>query len=391
MAPEATTDDRRWLEGARKLARRGWGHVHPNPLVGCVLVREGESVAEGWHREFGGPHAEVEALRRAGEKARGATAYVSLEPCAHHGKTPPCADALAEAGVERVVYGGADPTVEAGGGAARLREAGVEVVGPVLSREEARRDNPTFFLRAEGAGPWTALKLAMSLDGGIAARPGCRTALTGPEAAEDAHRLRAGFDAILVGSRTVEVDDPRLTVRDAPSPRVPPVRVVADSGARMRPDAALLSGDGPPVWIAVSPEAPRERTGALEEAGARVLRIAAAEGGIDLGELLDRLREEGIRAVLCEGGGVLASALLREGRVHRVYLYVAPRLLGEDAVPAFSGPFREEPLDGWTLLESRTLGRDGRLVWDAPEPGTDGPEPTYEGRGSRDRHPPEAT
>jgi len=379
-----TTGDRGWLERARELARRGWGRVHPNPMVGCVLVRDGQPVAEGWHREFGGAHAEVDALSRAGEAARGATAYVSLEPCAHHGKTPPCADALADAGVRRVVYGGADPTADAGGGGERLREAGVEVVGPLLTPEEARRDNPAFFHWARGAGPWTALKLAVSLDGGIAARPGCRTALTGPEAVEDAHRLRSGFDAILVGSRTAAVDDPRLTVRNAPPPRVPPARVVADSRARTRPDAALLSGDGPPVWIAVSRDAPRERTAALEGAGARVLRLPAAKDGVDLGALLARLGEEGVRSLLCEGGGVLGSALLREGRVHRLYLYVAPRILGAEAVPAFPGPFPEEPLDEWTLLESRRLGPDGRLVWDAPRAGWAASDPAPGGAGARE-------
>lgn len=358
-------------------------------MVGCVLVRDGDPLAEGWHREFGGPHAEVDALGRAGDAARGATAYVSLEPCAHHGKTPPCADALAEAGVERVVYGGADPTTEAGGGGARLREAGVEVVGPLLSREEACRDNPAFYRWAEGEGPWTALKLAVSLDGGIAARPGCRTALTGPDAAEDAHRLRAGFGAILVGARTAAVDDPRLTVRRAPPPRLPPVRVVADTRARTRADAALLSEEGPPVWIAVTGEAPEERIEVLEEAGARVLRLPAGEGGIDLGALLTRLGDEGIRSVLCEGGGVLGSALLRERRVHRLYLYVAPRILGVEAVPAFPGPFGDEPLEGWTLLGSRALGPDGRLEWDAPQPVREASAGAEAGAGRAT--PPEAT
>lgn len=368
-APEATiSEDRQWLERARRLARRGWGRVHPNPMVGCVLVRGGQVVAEGWHREFGGPHAEVDALRRAGEEAEGATAYVSLEPCAHAGKTPPCTDALAEAGVQRVVFGAADPTGEAGGGAERLRDAGVEVFGPLLSREEARRDNPAFHRWAEGTGPWVALKLAVSLDGGIAARPGCRTALTGREAVSHAHHLRAGFDGILVGARTAVVDDPRLTVREAPAPRVPPVRIVADTGAGISPEAALFGGEGPPVWVAAGEAAPEARVARLEEAGARVLRLPEAGGGIDLRALASRLAEEGIRSVLCEGGGVLGSALLREGLVHRLYLYVAPRILGEDAVPAFVGPFEEGPLEGWALIESRSVRRDGLLVWEAPAP-----------------------
>jgi len=363
--------DRRWIDRARALARRGWGRVHPNPMVGCVLVRNGEVVGEGWHDRHGGPHAEVEALRRAGEQARNATAYVSLEPCAHHGKTPPCTEALVKAGVRRVVYGSPDPTAEARGGAEELRRVGVEVTGPLLDRRVAWSDNPAFHRAAAGRGPWVALKLATSLDGAIAARPGCRSRVTGTLARERVHALRRGFDAILVGSRTARVDDPLLTVRTGEPPIAPPRRVVLDTRARLSPDAALLGrGDGErggEVWIGVGEGAPEARVRRLRASGARVLRLPEGEGGLDLGALFARLEREGVRSVLCEGGGILASALVREARVHRLYLFLAPLGFAEEGVQAFPG---EEPwkLTGWRVAWTESLEGDGLVVWDAPPP-----------------------
>lgn len=354
-------EDRRFLERARGLARRGWGRVHPNPMVGCVLVRDGEVVGAAHHREFGGPHAEALALEEAGERARGATAYVSLEPCAHHGKTPPCADALVEAGVRRVVFGASDPGRRSGGGAERLREAGVEVVGPVLDPREARRDNPAFFHHAETGATYLEAKLAVSLDGKIAAAPGRRTAITGPEALDRVHRLRAGFDGILVGSRTVEVDDPRLTVRRGVEPRKPPARLVVDSRCRTPPDAALFRDvERAAVVVFATEAAPEDRARALERAGARVVRRPASERGVSLPSVLGWCREHDLLSVLCEGGGELVSSLVAEGLCRRLDLFVAPRVLGGEGVPAFPGP---PSLDGWEIVHAEAgPGRDGVVI-----------------------------
>lgn len=355
-------DDRRRLERARSLARRGWGSVHPNPMVGCVIVRDGRVVGEGFHEEFGGPHAEILALERAGWKARGATAYVSLEPCSHHGKTPPCAEALAEAGVERVVYGAADPGEDSSGGAERLRAEGVAVEGPVLSRREARRDNPAFFHASETRSTYVEVKLAVSLDGALAAAPGRRTSITGAEALRRVHRLRAGFDGILVGARTASVDDPRLTVREGPEPRKPPARLVVDTRCRLSPDAALFE-DVPaaPVVVFTTDAADPERARALEAAGARVVARPAGEAGVDLRSVLDWCWEHDLRAILCEGGGELVSSLLRRGLCRRLDLFVAPRVLGPGSVPAFPGA--KDLLEGWGVVHAEgPVGRDGLLV-----------------------------
>lgn len=371
--PGASEDDLRYLDRARRIARRGWGRVHPNPMVGCLLVRDGVVVAEGYHRAFGAPHAEVEALERAGRDARGATAYVSLEPCAHHGKTPPCCDALVDAGVRRVVYGASDPGAESAGGAGRLREAGVEVVGPVLSRREARRDNRIFFHAAEEGTTYVEVKLAMSLDGGIAASPGERTGLTGREALKRVHRLRAGFDAVLVGARTVEVDDPLLTVREAPRPRKAPIRMVVDSTCRTSPDDALFRDVGAaPVVVFTTSEADAGRVEALEAAGARVVRRPRSGRGVDLTAVLEWCWEHDVRSVLCEGGGELAASVLEEGLCRRIDLFLAPRVLGSGAVPAFPEAGVDARLDGWRVVDAEApIGRDGLLVL---EPASDGTE-----------------
>lgn len=371
MDTSPTEADRSHLVRAAALGRRGWGRVHPNPMVGCVLVREGEVVGEGWHREFGGPHAEVDALRSAGEAARGATAYVSLEPCRHHGRTPPCTRALLEAGIERVVYGAADPGAESGGGGRELARNGVEVVGPVFSDRVARRENPVFF-HGQAHRPWLALKLAVSLDGGIAEAPGTRTVVSGSEASEEVHRLRAGFDAIMVGAGTARTDDPLLTPRGAVTPRVPPARVVVDGRATVEPTARLFSEGKGPVHVITTPAAPPERVAALEAAAARVHEVepavtgdAAEEAGrVSLPAALAELRREGMTSVLCEGGGRLATSLLSDGLVDRIVLVLAPRFLGPGRVPAF-GTVDPAGSGSWALAEPpRVLGRDTWITLD---------------------------
>lgn len=335
----ASTEDRTWLERARRLGRGGWGQVQPNPMVGCVLVRDGRVVGEGHHARYGGPHAEVLALEAAGEAARGATAYVSLEPCAHHGKTPPCTRALLQAGVRRVVYGAADPGAESGGGGAALAAAGVDVAGPVWSEEEARAENPEFFHRVRHGTPWVALKLAMSLDARISAGPGLRTRITGPEAEREVHRLRSGFGAVIVGSGTARADDPRLTVREAPPGRVPPRRMVLDPEALLAPDAALLREAGAhagPVDVFVASDADDARIRRLRDAGAHVHPVPRSPEGLELGAVLETCAALGVGSLLCEGGQTVAGSLLRERRAHRLYLFVAPRTLGGEGLPAFT-------------------------------------------------------
>jgi diaminohydroxyphosphoribosylaminopyrimidine deaminase/5-amino-6-(5-phosphoribosylamino)uracil reductase len=336
VADELSLADVAHLEWARKLGRRGWGQVQPNPLVGCVIVRENRTIGEGYHQVFGGPHAEIVALEEARSQAQGATVYVSLEPCNHHGKTPPCSRALVAAGVRRVIYGARDPGRESGRGAETLRAHGIEVVGPVWQDREGRAENPAFFHTAEHASPFVALKLSMSLDARIAARRGERTRVTGLEAEREVHRLRTGFDAILVGAGTVRADDPRLTVRLVPPGREAPRRLVLDPDASTSTAAALFSDRASaPLHVFVREdvaEAPIER---LEDAGAHVHPVGPSAQGLDLEEVLGICWGIGVRSILCEGGARLADSLLRERRVHRLYVFVAPTTFGSDGVPAF--------------------------------------------------------
>lgn len=330
-----TPDDRAWLRRAIELGRRGWGQVAPNPMVGCVLVVGNEVVGEGWHQVYGGPHAEVVALGAAGNRARGATAYVSLEPCRHEGKTPPCSGALISAGVARVVYGAADPGSDSGGGGRELSSSGIEVLGPLMTPDEAARENPAFF-HTDPDRPWLEVKLAISLDGRIAAREGHRTQLTGGEATAEVHRLRAGFDAILVGSRTARVDDPILTVRGPVLPRIPPRRIVVDSTGQTDPGGRLFTIPGGKVMVLTTESAPEPWRTRIEVAGGEVLLLPQdGKGRVHLKAALRRLRDEGVRSLLCEGGAGIVSSLLRDGSVDRLHLLTAPIFLGSEGVAAF--------------------------------------------------------
>lgn len=362
-AVDAADPDGRFMRRALELAEVGWGRVHPNPLVGAVVVRDGVVVGEGAHREFGGPHAEIEALRAAGPMAEGATLYVTLEPCAHHGKTPPCTEAVLEHGIRRLVYATPDPHPRATGGAAHLAGRGVETrVG--VEEGRARHQNALFLRPLETGRPFVALKLGLTVDARIARVAGERTDITGPESRAAVHRLRAGFDAILVGGRTARVDDPLLTVRDAPAPRVPPVRIVADPSASLPVESRLLrTAAEVPVRVLVAPAAPPERVAALRGAGADVVETPAGSGGLDLRSALDILRQGGVRTVLCEGGGRLASSLLEADLVDRLYLLYAPLVLGSGGVPAFpgSGGFRG------VRREVRALGVDTLITMDRSE------------------------
>ncbi len=349
------------MERALDLARRGWGRVAPNPLVGAVLLAGDSVVAEGYHGEYGGPHAEVVALEAAGERARGATLVVNLEPCAHHGKTPPCTEAIVRAGVARVVAAIADPDPEARGGAGVLRARGVSVAIGLLAEAAAAVNAPFLFAREQQERPFVALKLATSIDGRIADAAGTSQWVSGAAAREYVQWLRAGFDAIAVGGTTALRDNPQLTVRGPIVPRRPPVRVVFDRRAMLNPSAQLVSSARDvPTWVMASLEAPSSSVTALEQNGVRVFRPASLAAGLRM------LRAAGIETLLCEGGGALGARLLVDGLVDRLYWVQSPVWLGEGAVPAFPG-VPPQPLPAaprWTPVERRVLGSDTLLVLD---------------------------
>lgn len=325
---------------ALRLAARGLGRVWPNPAVGCVLVREGRVVGRGWTQAGGRPHAETEALARAGAAARGATAYVSLEPCAHFGHTPPCAQALIAAGVARVVAAIEDPDPRvAGRGLAMLRAAGIETCGGVAAAAAAAL-NAGFFLRVQEGRPLVTLKLATTLDGAIATATGESQWITGPLARARGHLLRATHDAVLVGIGTAQADDPELTCRLPGLAAASPVRIVADTALRLSPQSRLARGArAHPTWVLAGAAADPARAGALEAQGVEVLPVAlAGDGRLDLGAALRALAGRGITRLLVEGGGALAAGLMAQKLVDRLAWFRAPCILGGDALAAI-GPF----------------------------------------------------
>lgn len=331
-----------WMRRALWLAERGGGATSPNPMVGCVILdADGEPAGEGWHARAGGPHAEAAALaaaREAGRDVREGTAVVTLEPCAHHGRTPPCAQALIDAGIARVVFADEDPA-EGKGGAARLREAGIEAVGG-LRRAEARALNEPWLHRTATGRPLVHLKVAHTLSGHVTRGTGKDRWVSSPEARAATHRMRRRTAAILVGIGTALADDPALTVRDWPPPggpaddparddrpwaEVQPLRVVLDTGLRLPLDSNLASTvETAGLLVLGGPEAPAEREAALAAAGAEVARIPAADGGLDLAAAADLLGERGITGVLVEPGPTLARAFLEAGLADRWTALVAP-------------------------------------------------------------------
>lgn len=346
---------------ALELAWRGWGRVAPNPLVGAVVVRNGAIVGEGWHAEFGERHAEPAALAMAGAAARGATVYVTLEPCNHTGKQPPCTEALLAAGVARVVAAMPDPNPDAQGGAARLRAAGITVEIGCRS-EDAAVQNAIFFHRfTEPRRPFVALKLATTLDGRIADHGGRSRWISGGEAREYVHWLRAGFDAIGVGGHTARTDDASLTVRGPVEPRVAPRRVVFDRLAELPSTLALVKTAGQvPTTLVTTLSASLTRTEPLEAAGVRVIRAAT------LAVALQGLHEDGVGSILVEGGGRLAGRLLGEGLVDRYYWIQSPLWLGDSGIPAIAelpGTSLVEA-ERWQVVDRRALGQDTLLVVD---------------------------
>lgn len=353
-------DDLAWMRRALVLAEGGRYTAAPNPLVGCVLVRDGQLVGQGFHRRAGEGHAEVLALAEAGPRAVGATAYVTLEPCAHHGRTPPCAQALIGAGVARVVAAMPDPNPRvAGQGLAQLRAAGIAVDCGVLA-DEAAALNPGFLKRMASGRPYVRVKMAQSLDGHSALADGASRWITGPAARADVQRWRARSQAIVTGVGTVLADDPQLTVRDVPG--VPqPLRVVLDSRLSTPPDARLLREPG--ATLIATSSAHGARGAELVAAGAEVIALPAGAHGVDLGALLDELGRRACNEVLVEAGPRLAGAFLAAGLTDELIVYIAPHLLGEGAQPAFELPAVARMADRLDLdpLDVLSFGPDLRL------------------------------
>lgn len=346
---------------ALELAWRGWGRVAPNPLVGAVVLQGDRVVGEGWHAEYGDLHAEAAAIRDAGSAAQGATVVVTLEPCNHSAKQPPCSEALIAAGVAEVVAAAGDPNPVASGGADRLRAAGIRVsIG--LRGDEARAQNAVFFHEfREPARPFVALKLSTTLDARIADHAGRSRWISGDDARDYVHWLRAGFDAIGVGAHTATVDDASLTVRGAVVPRRPPVRVIFSRQGEIPQSLGLVrSAREVPTILLTDSHRPTSRLAALEEAGVDVLWVTSLAEGLGL------LRQRGIGSLLVEGGGRLAGALLREGLVDRYYWIQSPVWLGDAGVPAVSGLPGSTLVEAerWEVVERRTLGQDTLLVLD---------------------------
>ena len=352
--------DHEFMARALRLAESGLYSATPNPRVGCVLVRDGTVVGEGWHEKAGGPHAEVHALQSAGDLARRATAYVTLEPCSHHGRTPPCCEALLATGIGRVVAAMQDPNpLVAGQGLAWLRDAGLAVDSGLLANE-ARELNIGFVSRMERGRPWVRLKAAASLDGRTALENGSSQWITGPDARRDGHRWRARACAILTGIGTVRDDDPQLTVRDVETARQP-LRVVVDSRLEIDPSARVLQGERVLVVAAVENHL---LASIIEARGAEVIFLPNDAGKVDLQALMRELVKRGINELHVEAGFKLNGSLLREGLVDELLLYLAPSLIGDASRGLFNLPALDDLAEKRTLQwrDVRQVGSDLRVV-----------------------------
>lgn len=332
----------RMMKRALALARRGVGKTTPNPAVGCVVTRDARIVGEGWHRKAGTPHAEIHALAMAGDNAQGADVFVTLEPCAHYGKTPPCTEALIRAGVARVFVGMTDPNpLVSGRGVAALRAAGIDVECGILERE-CRMLNEPFIKHITTGLPFVILKSAMTLDGKTATSTGDSKWVTGEKSRRYVHRLRAMVDAVMVGVGTVLADDPQLTCRMGVRGE-DPLRVVVDSRLRTPPDAALFGVESSAKTLLATIEPDSSRAGSLAEAGAEILVCRESHGKVDLEDLLVKLGARGIQSVLLEGGRELVASALRSGIIDTFLLFFAPKLLGGEGgfgLSAGTGPDR---------------------------------------------------
>lgn len=354
--------DQQFMRRALRLAAKGRGWTSPNPMVGAVVVQAGEIVGEGYHRAAGGPHAEVHALRAAGSRAATATLYVTLEPCNHVGRTPPCTEAVLQAGIRRVVVGMADPNPHvAGSGCERLRGAGVEVNCGLLE-EDCRRLNQAFIKFVTTGIPYVVMKTAATLDGRIAARTGDARWVTNDRSRRFGHRLRHDLDAILVGIGTVLADDPMLTARLGSRKCRQPIRVVLDTLLRLPLDSRLVeTARDVPVWVLCSNRADQANAQALEQAGVKVLRVDERLGRVDPQAVLAELGGRQVTGVLVEGGGRILGSFLDAALIDRGYFFFAPKILGDsDGIPMISGRRVERMNEALALhdLKTRRFGQD---------------------------------
>ena len=355
-----SSDDHRFMAQALRLAERGLYSASPNPRVGCVIVRAGQVVGEGWHERAGTPHAEAHALLQAGDQARGATVYVTLEPCSHPGRTPPCADALIAAGVGRVVTAMRDPNPQvAGQGMARLEQAGINIESGLLE-QQARELNIGFISRMTRGRPWVRLKAAASLDGKTALNNGKSKWITGPAARMDVQHWRARSCAILTGVGTVLADDPQMNVREIETSRQP-LRVIVDSSLKMPPSAKILAGGNALIACALDDAA---KTQALRSSGAEVLVLDGSDGRVDLPRLLPVLAEREVNELMIEAGATLNGALLNAGLVDEMVLYLAPVLMGDAARGLFALQELQQMDQRKTLAvqDVRLVGQDIRVM-----------------------------
>lgn len=366
-----SAEDARFMGKALALAARGKGMAHPNPMVGAVVVKDGEIAGEGYHRGPFTPHAEAEALARASEKARGSTLYVTLEPCNHQGRTPPCTEAIIAAGVKRVAIAATDPNPAVkGGGEARLREAGLTVDGGLLAARSSRL-NEAYERYVLTGMPLVVVKMAATADGKVAARGGASKWITGEKARRMVHAMRRESDAVLVGRGTVKADDPELTVRMVPLRGArPPLRVVVDSRLSMPLDCRLAQGGEPRVIVATTMAGDGEKAEALRKRGVEVLVLGESHGRVDLQELLLSLGRREVARLLVEGGPTLVASLLDKGLADRLFLFVAPRVLGDAEARSWAEGREVTDLDGSLPLrwkKVRRVGEDLLLVADTAE------------------------
>ncbi len=332
----AERDDAFYMERSLELALKGAGSVSPNPMVGSVIVCNGEVIGEGYHEIFGGPHAEVQAIKSVADPRLlpHSTLYVTLEPCSHFGKTPPCSDLLIEKGIGRVVIGCRDPHLKvAGKGIAKLLAAGIRVTEGVLE-EQCKRLNEAFIKSHTVGLPFVALKLAETLDGKIATSLGASRWITGPEARSEVHRLRATYDAVLVGEATVRADDAQLTVRNGAGRN--PLRVVLDRRLTLSLESKIFDAEAPTLLFASSAWSGLPKVELLRERGVRVLFVHEDAGELDLGQVLEELHRQSVLSVLVEGGSRLSASFMRAGLVDKIYMFIAPKLFGGDALSAFA-------------------------------------------------------
>lgn len=361
MAGFFTNEDARYMRRALELAGRGRGAVHPNPMVGAVLVKNGAVVGEGWHARLGGDHAEIAALAKAGKQARGATLYVTLEPCNHQGKTPPCTASVIRAGIGRVIIAALDPNPDVkGGGAKELHKHGMLVEAGLLE-EKARELNRGWEKYVSTGLPFVTLKVAMTADGRIATRKGLLRWITGAEARRLVHEMRRDSDAVLTGIGTVLADDPELTVRDVPLKDAnPPMRVVLDGRLRIPLKARILKDDAKTLVITTSRQ-DKLKTEALRGRGVEVVKVKAIKGRVDLREALRELGERGVVDLMVEGGAAVNASFVEQGLADRLHLFVAPRVFGGAEAPAWMGGRgvdRPEQSFDFTWSKPKMVGAD---------------------------------